>query len=96
MIEIAGDRPPRYGEKNVPRVAEQKTPPYRRARACPSPAFRAPDPLPSVGQEHLLLTRSGAGAPELQNGHIETRRSLLPTTIARDRPSRYGEKKRLA
>ena len=35
-MEIAGDRPPRYDEKNAV--------PHRRARACPSPCFGAPRP----------------------------------------------------
>ena len=54
---IAGDRPPRYGKKR---------PPSRRARACPSPCVWLSDRVTPIGQEHLLLTRSGAGTPELQ------------------------------
>ena len=38
----------------------------------------------SVGQERLLLTRSGAGAPELQ-------RWTRDRGMARDRPSPYGK-----
>ena len=49
---------------------------------------RSPDPLFSVGQEHPLLTRSGAGAPELQRC---ANRPRIPT-IAGDRPPRYGRR----
>ena len=35
--------------------------------------------IPSVGQERLLLTRSGAGAPELQSlGHVNARGGQAP------------------
>ena len=40
--------------------------PYRRVRACPSPCIWLSDCITSVGQDRLILTRSGAGAPELQ------------------------------
>ncbi len=40
--------------------------PHAHPSGFPSPSFRAPDSLPTVVQEHLLLNRSGAGAPELQ------------------------------
>ena len=40
--------------------------PSRRARACPSPCVLLSDRLTPVGQDRLILTRSGAGAPELQ------------------------------
>ena len=70
---IAGDRPPRYGNRNGSFL--------RRARACPSPCsdrggnplgcaygIRAPalrlKTVPSSAR--LILNRSGAGAPELQ------------------------------
>ena len=39
---------------------------YRRARACPSPCVLLADCITSVGQDRLILTCSGAGAPELQ------------------------------
>ena len=52
--------------------------------------------LTPVGQDRLILTRSGAGAPELQRGApvregqaLALRYSGAPT-LARDRPSRYG------
>ena len=35
-------------------------------KTCPSPCVLVLDRVTPVGQEHLLLTRSGAGAPELQ------------------------------
>ncbi len=35
--------------------------PHAHASGFPSPSFRAPDSLPSVGQERLLLTRFGSG-----------------------------------
>ena len=54
---IARDRPPRYG-KNSPL--------HRRARACPSPCVLLSERITSVGQDRLILTRSGAGEPELQ------------------------------
>ena len=84
---LAGDRPPRYGIRAVSALTNKKRLGYRRARACPSPSFRAPDPLPSVVQERLLLNRSGAGAPELQRCANRPR----DRTLAGDRPPRYGK-----
>ena len=59
-------RAPRYGGKNAA--------PSRRARACPSPCVLLSERITPVGQDRLklwhicqaILTRSGAGAPELQ------------------------------
>ena len=56
---IAGDRPPRYGRR--------KASFHRRARACPSPCVLLADRIPPVGQDRLILTRSGSGDPELQS-----------------------------
>ena len=40
--------------------------------------------ITSVGQEHLLLTRSGAGAPELQSlGYVNARGGQAPALRAR-------------
>ena len=52
----------------APALRLKKRPADRRARACPSPCHRPHvRASPSVGQEHPLLTRSGAGTPELQS-----------------------------
>ena len=86
---IAGDRPPRYGEKK--RVV------YRRARACPSPCLgrgngwlacgfragrrsRGTGPR-ATGQEGILfaMRRSGSGEPELRSlGHAGDRGGQAP------------------
>ena len=51
-MNIAGDRPPRYDEKNAT--------PSRRARACPSPRVWIPAALITpVGQDRQILPRFG-------------------------------------
>ena len=40
--------------------------PHAQASGFPSPCVLLSDLLTSVGQDRLILTRSGAGAPELQ------------------------------
>ena len=57
-VEIAGDSP-HATKKNAPFIVGRG--PVPRQRSCTRP-------LSSVVQERLLLTRSGAGAPELQMG----------------------------
>ena len=66
-MDVARDRPSRYGEKTPPPHVGRG--PSDAIRACErvSLAMRfgvKPHPL-SVGQDRLILTRSGAGAPEL-------------------------------
>ena len=64
--------------------------PYEKKRRYRLTVARGPVPRDrclhqsSVGQERLLLTRSGAGAPELQ-------RWTRDRCMARDRPSPYGK-----
>ena len=63
-VEIAGDRPPRYGEKNAFRVAEQKTSPFTVGRGpVPRHAAIAPtlagDRPPRYGEK---TARAGAAA----------------------------------
>ena len=45
---------------------EKNAAPSRRARACPSPCILVSNLITPVSQDRLILTRSGAGAPELQ------------------------------
>ena len=42
--------------------------PHAHASGFPSPCVWLADRLTPVGQDRLILTRSGAGAPELQSG----------------------------
>ena len=41
--------------------------PHAHASGCPSPCVWLADRITPVGQERLILTRSGSGAPELQS-----------------------------
>ena len=68
---IAGDRPPRYGCRGrLPStVGRGPVPRHATIAGDRPPRYGGNDVSPSVGQERLLLIRSGAGAPELQNGH---------------------------
>ena len=50
----------------MPRATVKKRLPSRMERACPSPCVWLADRITPVGQDRLILTRSGAGAPELQ------------------------------
>ena len=57
-----------------PALRKKMPPPHRRARACPSPCVWLAERITPVSQDRLklwhicqaILTRSGAGAPELQ------------------------------
>ena len=77
----------------VPRergTAKDRPSPYGKSWRYPIIVARGPVPRDrclhqsSVGQERLLLTRSGAGAPELQ-------KCCSADSMARDRPSPYGK-----
>ena len=56
----------------------------RRARACPSPCVWRADLVTSVGQDRLILTRSGSGDPELQRWA-----QCLPVFARPPRPDKY-------
>ena len=73
-----------------PRATVRRSPfKHRRAGACPPPCVWIPSNLITpVGQDRRILTRSGAGTPELQ-------RCSFDREIARDRPSRYGRRRDL-
>ena len=77
---IAGDRPPRYGEK---------TPLHRRARACPSPCS-------DRGGNPLGCACGIRGPPRYvtKQAHLSVGRGPVPrhAPLAGDRPPRYGEK----
>ena len=84
--------PPRYGNGTS---SSQNAPPHRRARACPSPGYRARGEIAGdrpprygekmpplhggrgIGLRCRILTRSGAGEPELQN--VQRDREGSPT-----------------
>ena len=70
---IAGDRPPRYGKKTSPfpigrweNLSLASTRAIQRSRGTGPRATGKIKTYHSVGQDRLILTRSGAGAPELQ------------------------------
>ena len=65
VVEIAGDRPPRYGEKTHP--------PHRRARACPSPCTIAGDRPPRYGVRDLFYHRRARACPSPCCGLSEDR-----------------------
>ena len=76
---IAGDRPPRYGEKNVMS--------YRRARACPSPC---PDLVKNRSSGAPAPERvDGKKTPRITVGRGPVPRHAA---IAGDRPPRYGNR----
>ena len=85
---IARDRPSRYGERGRlrsrgtgPRATVKKTPPRSRTHKK-RPGYRRARACPSP-----CTDRRGDIAKK-----IETGRALLPTTIAGDRPPRYGRR----
>ena len=55
--------------------------PHAQARGFPSPCVWLADRITSVGQDRLILTRSGAGAPELQRGALPSSRRDLPVSM---------------
>ena len=66
---IAGDRPPRSGKKTAPlhrSCGEKKRLPFTVGRGPVPRHATIADRITPVGQDRLILIRSGAGAPELQ------------------------------
>ena len=87
MMELAGDRPPRYGGKNAA--------PSRRARACPSPCSGPPDirggnPLGcACGIRGPRATMKKTPPLHVGRGPVP-RHAAVYRKLARDRPSPYG------
>ena len=53
--------------------------PHAHARGFPSPCVLLANLLTSVVQDRLILTRSGAGAPELQRGPMPREQQKIIT-----------------